>query len=509
MTWQPLISCLCISHKRPVYLKNAIECFQAQTYTNKEMVIIGHADDVASKNVVESFKTNNIVFKEAPKLSKGELRNLSIDNASGEYFCQWDDDDWHHDRRLEIQFQQMIAGEKQASVLAYWLMLDRVNKKAYLSSPYAFSRSLLCNRAFYDLGMRYENISKNEEMGFMTQLLAIHCPFPVVMPQLYIYIYHGKNTMEADYFQVLYRQSQELSDNACQLIENAIKDTYSKKEASVLLSCSELLGELDYFNYARVPETEYKNIDVYLERLQSREVVCGPFKGLKYARFESAGSTILPKLIGSYEHEISTVLDEIIGFSYDTILNIGCAEGYYAVGLALKCAGARVYGYDIDGKARDLCLEMARLNGVDDRLSVHSVCTDGMLADFRFVGKSLIICDCEGAEMALFTENNISNISNCDLLIETHDFVNINISTQLARLFRSSHEIIVIKSTDDFQKAKTYSFFPFEDLTDLNERKILYGEDRPCIMEWLWLKSKTLHASQLVQKKPLYSKTGT
>ena len=60
----------------------------------------------------------------------------------------------------------------------------------------------------------------------------------------------------------------------------------------------------------------------------------GPFRGLQYID-NSVGSTLPPKLMGTYERELIWVIDEMISTEPDIIIDIGAAEGYYAVGLAM------------------------------------------------------------------------------------------------------------------------------------------------------------------------------
>src|SRR4051812_14244715 len=62
-------------------------------------------------------------------------------------------------------------------------------------------------------------------------------------------------------------------------------------------------------------------------------VLSGPFAGMAYVR-QAAGSCLAPKLIGCYEAELHGVVARILRTGYTQIVDIGCAEGYYAVGLA-------------------------------------------------------------------------------------------------------------------------------------------------------------------------------
>lgn len=220
-----------------------------------------------------------------------------------------------------------------------------------------------------------------------------------------------------------------------------------------------------------------------------KQVLNGPFKGMKYPGIHSVGSAILPKLLGSYEKEISVFFKNIKANEYTEIIDIGCAEGYYAVGLAMNTTTTKIYAFDTEEKAQMLCTEMANLNNVKDKVTVGATLTAEELAKFKFMGKALVICDCEGFEKELFNRNNIHNLSNCDLVIETHDFIDIEISTYLTDLFKDTHSIESIKSTDDIQKALHYQFDELK-TTDLKRKLQILAEARPAIMEWLICKPK-------------------
>jgi hypothetical protein len=57
----------------------------------------------------------------------------------------------------------------------------------------------------------------------------------------------------------------------------------------------------------------------------------GPFQSMKYIEHAN-GNQLLPKILGSYEQPIQDWLWNAISKQYETIIDIGCAEGYYAVG---------------------------------------------------------------------------------------------------------------------------------------------------------------------------------
>lgn len=215
----------------------------------------------------------------------------------------------------------------------------------------------------------------------------------------------------------------------------------------------------------------------------------GVFKGMKYPNTDTAPYLLFPKLLGSYEAEIEPILKRICDEEYTEIVNIGCAEGYYAVGLALRIPSATVYAYDVNEKAIKFCKEMAKLNGVEDRLITGSFCDTEILKSIPFTKKGLIICDCEGCEKELFTDEIIHLFAKQDYLIELHDFIDITISSQIRERFEKTHTIEVIQSIDDIKKAQTYVYEELRNY-DLETRKRLLGESRPAIMEWFYMKPR-------------------
>jgi precorrin-6B methylase 2 len=239
---------------------------------------------------------------------------------------------------------------------------------------------------------------------------------------------------------------------------------------------------------------ERKESEAQIQKLaenlfKDKTVLHGPFQGLKYPGFRSRNSSLNSKLIGSYETELHGVFEEIIKTEYTQILDVGCAEGYYAVGLALKMPKVKVLAYDIEAEARQLTGDMAKLNNVSDRIKIEASCTEETLKNFAFEKRSLIISDCEGYERHLFTEKNLANLKNTDILIETHDWVNINISTNLENLFAKTHDVEIIRSIGDVLKAKHYKYDELANET-LETKYRIFEEGRGFTDEWLWIKAR-------------------
>lgn len=239
-----------------------------------------------------------------------------------------------------------------------------------------------------------------------------------------------------------------------------------------------------YNERERLQTTEQHIENFHPNIFDNLTVLNGPFKGMRYPRMLSKGSTLYPKLLGSYERELHPILLEFQQNNYSEILDVGCAEGYFAIGTAMNFKCEKLYAYDLDTSALEACREMALLNGVADKIETHPGLSADALGSFSFSDKGLIICDCEGFEKELFNEKNISNLTNCDLIIETHDLFDIEISTYLKNIISPTHSIETILSTDDINKAVDCDYPELVNMS-LEEKKKILAEERPAIMKWL------------------------
>jgi len=235
----PLISCLCITRNRVPLLKRAIASFNAQTYDNKELIIVYEDDDPSTKDYLQKLSApdiHKIEMAKSPDLTLGKLRNLSIQACNGEFFCQWDDDDWYHHHRLEFQMYVIRQSRFPACVLMHWLVFDATRNRGYVSPWWPWEGSVLCQTKIFDDDMKYADKKKDEDTPFIKKMLKKHMVFPVIMPKLYIYVYHSANVCGYDHWRDnIFRASKALSAPTSRLMADILNGRYSVKEASELL----------------------------------------------------------------------------------------------------------------------------------------------------------------------------------------------------------------------------------------------------------------------------------
>jgi hypothetical protein len=148
-------------------------------------------------------------------------------------------------------------------------------------------------------------------------------------------------------------------------------------------------------------------------------VAAGPFAGMRldYELFPVHAS---PKFLGTYEQELHSVIERAIQLHPKYVLNIGCAEGFYAVGLAIRLNDAQVFAADADPKGLSATMKNAELNGVSARVSPVGIVRPRQLSRYLRADGSLLVMDCEGAEFSLLDPANDPILLRTNIIVEIH-----------------------------------------------------------------------------------------
>lgn len=235
------------------------------------------------------------------------------------------------------------------------------------------------------------------------------------------------------------------------------------------------------FNYALYRSGYLKTAKLIRKKVNG-SVYGGPFAGMRYIS-SAVGSCLIPKIIGCYEEELHPWVSDLLLQNYNAIVNIGCAEGYYAIGFALKSVsqGEAIYAYDINPVARHSCLRLARLNKVADRIKIRGACLPEILEmDIRY--PTLIISDCEGYESTILDPTLVPGLSFCDMLIETHD----NTQDILYKRFSRTHTIDEVTSTP-----RNPDNYPLLNGSPVEMRSLCINEGRSILLTfWLLLRPR-------------------
>ncbi|QFT76318.1 hypothetical protein [Erythrobacter sp. THAF29] len=173
-----------------------------------------------------------------------------------------------------------------------------------------------------------------------------------------------------------------------------------------------------------------------------RTVLRGPFQGLRYSERVARERNQVHRLVGSYENELYAWCEEIIERQYPVLLDIGTADGFYAVGFARRMPDTRIIGFDTDRWAREATQELAEENGTGN-VEVLSMCSPDWLHR-NLEPDTLIFSDCEGYEMVLFNPNLLPGLLECDMVIELHERPAPGVEKAIRERFEGSHDIRMV-----------------------------------------------------------------
>jgi hypothetical protein len=163
----------------------------------------------------------------------------------------------------------------------------------------------------------------------------------------------------------------------------------------------------------------------------------GPFAGLILLDDWPLRSAPALLLFGSYERQLHSALEEALAEPHAGIVDIGCADGYYAVGFALRAPSSTVYAYDLARSAREATRQLAASNGVADRVTVRGRFRRLPRADIGFV-----FCDIEGGEKSLLSDELARQLALARIIVELHEDAAPGVLDLLRRRFRGSHDFV-------------------------------------------------------------------
>lgn len=228
----------------------------------------------------------------------------------------------------------------------------------------------------------------------------------------------------------------------------------------------------------------------YIEDLVKRRtelvVRAGPFAGMRYLEQAYEG-TLIPKLLGIYERELSPYVELACTLHISKIVNIGGGEGYYAIGMARRNPQARVVVFETESGRRSAIQRLAQLNLVGTRIDIRGECEpEGLAAELEGCESTLVICDVEGDEARLIDPEQVAGLRDAYVVVETHNFRAPAVAELLTARLERTHQIQRIWQTE-----RSPNEFPFSSLyLALIPRWYLLAavtEWRPERMCWLWM----------------------
>jgi len=200
----PLVSCLMVTRGATALVRSAVAAFHAQTYLNKELVVVC---DAGAPALAELAGAPGIrVIDVSTGHSLGHLRNVSIAQARGDIVCQWDDDDLYAPFRLAHGVGALLQARLDAVFLRQWMLWSPSRQALVLSGSALWEGSMIARKAA--LGP-YPGLRRGEDTEMVDEMARRSTIAVMDDPLAYAYVMHGQNTWTEEHMQKLMVRSRQ------------------------------------------------------------------------------------------------------------------------------------------------------------------------------------------------------------------------------------------------------------------------------------------------------------
>ena len=234
-----------------------------------------------------------------------------------------------------------------------------------------------------------------------------------------------------------------------------------------------------------------KRISLELFKMLNGTVKYGPFKGLRLTHNPWWGQLDLgSQCLGLYEKEILKFIENIEDGQFTNFIDIGAADGYYAVGILSTGKIQRSICFEKTDKGREAIFTNWKNNGAIGQLVVKAKANFESIATLteHDLERSLILIDIEGGEFELLNNDTIHKFRYSKILLEIHNWVT-DFEEKYKNLLISLDEFFCIKIIKRVDR-QVDNYMELRDFTDDN-RLLLISERRPCLMRFLELTPKS------------------
>lgn len=176
----------------------AISSFAAQDYGNRVLVVVKSGDHPLDLSAIP--EAHRIVLRPWGSLPLGELRNRGLDAIpTGALWTYWDDDDWHHPKRLSAQRKVLDVMGVSASLLTGHMTYSLPHDIAYTHrQPNGFPPTLLSRR---HSTLRFPPWKAHSDSAYVHAFKQTRSWYPWRNPpELMLHLFHGANVHGARHF---------------------------------------------------------------------------------------------------------------------------------------------------------------------------------------------------------------------------------------------------------------------------------------------------------------------
>lgn len=202
----PLVSCLMVTRNRAQLACRAVACFAEQTWPKRELVIVDDGDEDYTPVLAPYARELDIRYHRLAHRSDlrlGDLRNIALERAAGDFVAQWDDDEWYHPKRLEAQ---MGAAQRGLDAVVLRDTLCHLDAPGYAEHPFHSrnKRSVTPGTVLHRrTALRYPSLARAEDTQYLDRLRSELRVGELAGPHSHLFIrcFHGDNTWDLAHFE--------------------------------------------------------------------------------------------------------------------------------------------------------------------------------------------------------------------------------------------------------------------------------------------------------------------
>ncbi len=229
--------------------------------------------------------------------------------------------------------------------------------------------------------------------------------------------------------------------------------------------------------------------DILLKK-HGKVVAYGPFANMTVNSQTWGDYDINAKILGTYESHVIAELDAISQENHGPFIDIGAADGFFAIGAVLSGITKESYAFEIDASSRRSIANNAFDNNVSGKIHIREVANTHTISDvLKKERKAKILIDIEGSEYDLLDFDFLDEISKCDVIVELHPSLVEHGKEKQKQLISRLENYFYIEF---FQKSvlSTTGFPELEHLSD-DKRLLAFSENRAFEMWWMKLQPKS------------------
>lgn len=197
------VSCLIVTADRRHLLKRSIDSFRNQTHSNREVVVVDNGHDTVEDLLADipDHQVQYVRVDPDTDLVLGDLRNISLEHATGDFMICWDDDDWFHPKRIEVQLGALEEGYDACCLEGN---LFHIDTDTFVEHPYRGalpdgSPSSIIHRRNPDI--RYPSLPREEDTVYLNSWREHrYRKLPLSWSWLFVRCFHGTNVSGKSHF---------------------------------------------------------------------------------------------------------------------------------------------------------------------------------------------------------------------------------------------------------------------------------------------------------------------